>query len=187
MGLPLQQVDEETNEVIEVIPQNILILQNKPSATPRKGTSTKTFQARKVADYALRDAKNRELGRLGELLVIEYEKQLLASCGKAGLITQIEHVSETIGDGLGYDIHSITPDGQIKYIEVKTTDSKADTQFLISSNEIEFARQYVGQYALYRVYEYNQQLNTGKLYIIEDIDQHFNLNPTQYRAILKND
>ena len=43
------------------------------------------------------------------------------------------HVSEIEGDGAGYDIKSYTPDGKVRYIEVKTTRGAIRTPFLCRS------------------------------------------------------
>lgn len=52
----------------------------------------------------------------------------------------------------GYDIASFYPYGRAKFIEVKTTQGRADTPFHISPNEVSVSSEYPDAYVLYRVY-----------------------------------
>ena len=72
-------------------------------------------------DPAARDARNRELGKLGEARVLASEQTRLTSDGRADLADKIRWVSELDGDGAGYDILSFEKDGSERYLEVKTT------------------------------------------------------------------
>jgi hypothetical protein len=154
-----------------------------PVSITRKGINTPTFRARKVKDYSLIDAKNKALGNSGESLVLEYEREQLIKSGLTDLAEKIRHTSEIEGDGAGYDIQSFYENGSIKFIEVKTTKGGAETAFYMSSNEVEFAKQNVESYYIYRVYDYDSESNTGKFYIINgEIEQLLDLTPTTYRA-----
>ena len=62
--------------------------------------------------------KNKEIGYLGELYVMEFEKRLLLEYNKKRLSPI--HISKDF-DGYGYDIISYDKAGNKKYIEVKTT------------------------------------------------------------------
>ena len=87
----------------------------------------------------LKAKKDKQLGDLGEELVLRYEKKKLIDIGKTDLANAVEHVSKTQGDGTGYDIKSFNSDGKDIYIEVKTTKLGIDTEFYMSPNEIEFS------------------------------------------------
>jgi hypothetical protein len=115
--------------------------------------------------------------------VVAHEKKVLAENGRVALADRVRHVSE-IDDGAGYDIESYTPEGEIKYIEVKTTRGSAEASFFISANEVEFARQHRDNYYLYRVYDYEDSRNVGRFYVgIGEVEEMFELTPTQYRAV----
>ena len=89
------------------------------------------------------------------------------------------------GDGAGYDILSFNIKGQEKYIEVKTTKGPATTDFFISPNELEFSTQHAEDYSLYRVFEYDLESASAKVYVLEgDLSTQLNLQPTQYKAQL---
>jgi len=60
---------------------------------------------RKV-DYAGRDEMNRRLGHHGEHWVLGYEQHRLTEGGRPDLYGRVSWVSETLGDGSGYDILS---------------------------------------------------------------------------------
>jgi len=155
----------------------------RPPLQHRQGKTTRTFRAHKVADYAANDAHNRALGLAGELLVLAYEQASLRQHQRPDLAAKIRHVSSIEGDGAGYDILSYTPDGTVKYIEVKTTLGGWDSAFYMTSNEVAFAEQHSTNYYLYRVYEYDQVGNTGKLYVsVGHIEPTFRLTAVQYRV-----
>lgn len=154
-----------------------------PDAVAKKGTATATFNARKVADYSGRDAKNRKLGRKGELLVLEHEKRALANSGRHELSEKVLDVAGTEGDGAGYDVLSFTVEGKPKYIEVKTTRGPESTAFYMSSNEVAFAALHADYYYLYRVYEYDDATNSGKFFVNQGHpERSLKLTPAQYRV-----
>lgn len=78
------------------------------------------YRARKI-DFAQRDARNKQLGSLGEQLVVEYEKAALILKGRPDLAARVCCISAIQGDGAGYDVLSFEVDGNEKFIEAKTT------------------------------------------------------------------
>ena len=48
----------------------------------------------------------------------------------------LEHVSQSRGDGLGYDVVSFEADGRERFIEVKTTTFGPMTPFFASAKEV---------------------------------------------------
>ena len=70
---------------------------------------------------------------------IEFEKKKLCNVGLGKLAKQIEHTSQEVGDNEGYDIKSFTEQGELLYIEVKSTEQDHDGGFYISQNEITVA------------------------------------------------
>lgn len=161
---------------------------SKPSPKAgRTGTDKQTFRARKEADYAARDERNRKLGLMGELLVLEYERKRLSYEGLEHLAQEVVHTSVVEGDGAGYDIRSFNSEGQVVFIEVKTTRGGADTDFFMSINEVRFAEQHADTYYLYRVYNFNMETNSAEFYIQEGAfaGSPFSLSPTNFRVSLE--
>jgi hypothetical protein len=105
-------------------------------------------------DYAAIEAKNRALGLAGELAVADLEHRRLVRAGKANLAGKIDHVSQSRGDGDGYDILSFEENGREKLIEVKTTRSRAETPFFVSINELKVSRERADIYHLVRVFNF---------------------------------
>lgn len=89
-----------------------------------------------VFDHAARMA----VGEAGEKFVVRSEKKRLIRLGRPDLADRVHRVSESHGDGLGYDVISYTKEGIRKFIEVKATKGNRISEFFISRNELEFLR-----------------------------------------------
>lgn len=179
-GLQLEPAGE-TDEDPPAPPAG-LVETSPPVARPRAGEPSHSFRGRRRGDYAERDARNRELGLAGELLVLEWEREALRAAGRADLAGRVRHTAVVEGDGAGYDIESLTPEGKPKYIEVKTTRGPAATPFFMSPNELAFAALHAADYRLYRVYEFQAEPPSGHVYIMEgDPGAQFECTPTQYQ------
>lgn len=142
----------------------------------------KSYHARKV-DYDQLHQQNADIGFLGELLVLAHEKQKLA--GRPDLQARVEQVSQTQGDGLGYDIASFDPQGRPMYIEVKTTTGDEQTPFHISRNELKFSEDHADQYCLYRLYNFDQLATSNQISFFKtygDLSNHFKFIPESFVA-----
>jgi hypothetical protein len=156
-----------------------------PSHTARTGVGKDTFQKRKRPDYAAKDARNRDLGLKGELLVIAHEKDQLIKVGRLDLAEKIVHVSQVEGDSAGYDIRSFESNGKHKFIEVKTTRGDATTSFFISPIEISFSAKNEENYVLFRLYEFDDDSGSAKTYLLKgNMSEQLTLEPTAFRAKL---
>lgn len=133
-------------------------------------------------NYLEREARNASLGRAGERFVLEIEHRRLWEAGSRTLAERIEHMSESRGDGLGYDILSFEPDGRERLIEVKTTRFGAHTPFFVSSNEVAVSTHNAEAYALYRVFSFRE---APKLFIVPGpLRETFDLEPVQFKAVV---
>mgnify|MGYP003659324166 FL=1 len=131
-------------------------------------------------DPAARDARNRELGKLGEARVLASEQTRLTSDGRADLADKIRWVSELDGDGAGYDILSFEKDGSERYLEVKTTVGYRRTPFYLSRNEIRFSQERPDGFRLFRLYDFAK---APKAFVIEPpLEHRLVLEPTNYQA-----
>lgn len=131
-------------------------------------------------DYLDREARNASLGLAGEEFVVNFERWRLISAGKSKLADRVEHVSQSRGDGLGYDIESLEPDGRPRLIEVKTTSFGRHTPFFISQNELSLAKSEPENFILARVFEFRRE---PKLFSLRGpVERHCNLDPISYRA-----
>jgi Domain of unknown function (DUF3883) len=131
-------------------------------------------------DYFERESRNRSLGKAGELFIVQYEQWRLVQMGVGQLADRVEHVADTRGDGLGYDVLSFEQDGRERFIEVKTTAHEATTPFFVSSNEVEFAREQADRFRLYRLYHFR---TSPKFFELPGaVEQHCSLDPATFRA-----
>jgi len=134
-------------------------------------------------DYAERDAKNRQLGLAGEEAVLAFERNSLIAAGRQDLAERIVHTAKIEGDSAGYDIKSYTPEGEEKFIEVKTTRGDKCTAFYLSANEARFASEHAESFYLYRVCEFDPVRRSGTLFIHRgDIRESFDLLPVQFKV-----
>jgi hypothetical protein len=134
-------------------------------------------------DFTARDARNRRLGRSGEQFVLGFEEARLARAGRKDLAGRIEWVSESRGDGAGYDIASFDVDGRDRLIEVKTTNYGRSFPFLVTRNELSVSKAREN-YSLYRVFDFRR---APRMFVLPGaISAHCRLEPTAYRASFGN-
>ncbi|CAN7580445.1 DUF3883 domain-containing protein [Mesorhizobium sp. LjNodule214] len=105
-------------------------------------------------DPALRDARNRQLGKSGEELIFFAEQSGLRVAGRDDLARKVRWVSVEDGDGAGYDIRSFDPAGRERLIEVKTTTGHKQTPFLLSENERSFSEERPDAFRLVRLFDF---------------------------------
>lgn len=108
-------------------------------------------------DPALRDARNRQLGKNGEERVFFAEQSGLRAAGRDDLARKVRWVSVEDGDGAGYDIRSFDPAGRERLIEVKTTTGHKQTPFLLSENERAFSDERPDAFRLARLFDFARQ------------------------------
>jgi len=158
----LDNVEIEENRTVslnatEINSSDISVAENeiKNSFTPR------------TINYLQNNIENKRIGDLGELWVIEREKQKLLQINEDKLAKKVSHVAKEVGDGLGYDVLSFDENGSEIYIEVKTTKGSVNTPYFITSNELEKSIVEQDSYQLYRVFAFNDETNSADLLIIK--------------------
>jgi len=138
---------------------------------------------RRIIDFAERDSMNKVLGQLGEKFVFELEKQRLLSLGRDDLSDKVVWASQTIGDGLGFDIISFDEsDDSERMLEVKATGLGKYFPFYITENEVRCSEDVPEQYQLFRVFDFGR---TPRLFILNgSLRRLCRLDPILYRASL---
>lgn len=124
-------------------------------ANERKSSSTAQLIVKR--NYLEIEARNQALGLAGEKFILELERQRLWQAGQKRLAERIEHVSQTRGDGLGYDILSFEEDGRERLVEVKTTQFGPLTPFFATKNEIATSEAESIRYQVYRLFSFSRQ------------------------------
>lgn len=135
---------------------------------------------RRRTNYLEREAHHRRLGLLGEQFVMRFESERLWLAGRKALADRIEHVSDTRGDGEGFDVLSFEEGGRERLIEVKTTTFGEYTPFFVSRYEVEVSSERADQYHVYRLFDFRDD---PKLFIVPgDIARSFMLDAIQFEA-----
>jgi hypothetical protein len=159
------------------------ILDDPPSRAPVEliHERERTYVSRK-RDLALLDARRRSLGLKGEEFVVWFEKRRLEEAGQPTLAKDVEHISETRGDGAGYDVRSFEDDGRDRLIEVKTTTYGKHQPFIVSVNEVEFSNDFSDAFHLYRLFHFG---TAERIFTLKgSLRDTCNLEPVQFRATL---
>lgn len=105
---------------------------------------------KKYREYDIKRAKDifEKIGKEGEYLVDRYfERQK-----RKGLIANYKWLNEDKECGLPYDFYFETLEGEIIYLDVKTTNYMFAQKMVFSNQEIEFATSNTNKYCIYRVY-----------------------------------
>ena len=175
------------NRTRESITGESIAFDNAPPQreTPEKGIPEDIEPiVRKFEHPAERDARNRNLGQAGELLVYEYERRRLQTIGRKDLSDCVRWVARDDGDGCGYDILSFNGKGEEAsrelWLEVKTTNGPERTPFYITRNELHVAMQRPDAFRIFRLYDFRKQVRA--FYLAPPLERHVSLSPTIYRA-----
>lgn len=147
--------------------------------------ATKPWLSRKArkADFAERDAANRQLGKLGEQFVYDLERYRLNEAGRDDLAKKVVWASQDIGDGLGFDILSFDEaDDSERMLEVKTTGLGKFFPFYVTNNEVRCSEDVPQQFHLFRVFDFGRE---PRLYILHgSLRELCQLDPVVYRAVI---
>lgn len=127
-----------------------------------------------------RDFRNRKLGRDGEELVFNFERQRLQQIDRPDLAKKIRWISEEDGDGAGYDILSFDEKGKERFLEVKTTVGSDTTPFYITRNELSFSSERPEAFRLCRVFDFSMRPRMFEL--APPLADHVYLSPLSYEA-----
>lgn len=174
---------------IEIDYNNIDVQKVEPPILKRKKAAITDKRIAKDTNYERRHKNLKKIGDIGEELTIKIEKTRLEAEGRSDLADKVEHVSKTIGDGLGYDVKSFENTGGIyvdKYIEVKTTTGGKNKPFDISANEVEVSKEKSEHYCIYRFYGVSGKAKQVKYYEVRgSVKDNFVLEAISYKAYYK--
>jgi hypothetical protein len=144
---------------------------------------SKPVQRAMRRNYLEAEARNHSLGRAGEEFILRFEHERLWRAGKRNLADRIEHVVQTQGEHLGYDILSFEENGRERLVEVKTTRFGALTPFFATRNEVEVSENRNPEYQLYRLFKFTEQ---PRLFVLSgSLRDTCDLEPNQFSALPK--
>ena len=156
------------------------IIEEMPKLEPMLQEPEIVYRTPIKINYIEREQINQAIGKSGESIALEYERWRLIHEGKENLADRIEWVSQTKGDGLGFDILSKNTNGTDRYIEVKATKLTKEAPFYFSALEFDFAKRNSKSFYLYRVFN----LKTDpKLFIANGAyDEFCNMRATNFKG-----
>ena len=129
-----------------------------------------------------KNKENKRIGDLGELFVIQLEREKLIKANKPKLAKKVAHHARDIGDGLGYDVLSFDASGNEMFVEVKSTKSDKNTPFFITRNELERSKQEQENFYIYRVYNFNDEHITGDVLVIQGDASNLCIEAVNYKV-----
>lgn len=112
----------------------------------------KTAVDTKISEILKGIGSTKDIGDLGENLIIGHEKLRLLNLGREDLIHLIKKIPTALA--VGYDIQSVEEDQRKRYIEVKTTISNRPLKFFgfhLTRNEWDSAQTLNDRYFVYRL------------------------------------
>jgi hypothetical protein len=110
------------------------------------------------------DARNRQLGKLGEEFVVLVERHHLRTAGRDDLAAKVQRVTERYGDGLGFDVLSYDDaDDAERLVEVKTTALGKFHPFLVTANAVRCSEDMTERLHLFRVFDFGR---TPRVYVL---------------------
>ncbi|MCX5926696.1 MAG: DUF3883 domain-containing protein [Cyanobium sp. LacPavin_0920_WC12_MAG_63_22] len=182
--LNVAAADADRPIVVPEVEDILRVLTTPPAMQPRdQEPSRASFQATQACfsvNYLEREARNRSLGTAGELFALNFERARLINLGKERLAEKVEHISQTRGDGAGFDIFSYEETGADRLIEVKTTKYGRETPFFVSRNELAVSESEASRYYLYRLFGFNVK---PRLYTLAGaFSASCRLSPSSYMA-----
>lgn len=138
----------------------------------KKTGGAKTYKP----DYIKAAKRNTTVGKQGEEVIFKHEKQELCRAGRNDLAKRVEWVAQQ-SDSFGYGIHSFTPDGTDKLIEVKTTRMPftPNPSFMVSAKEYEVGCEQKERYYICLVF-----MTTMNQYDAVYIQDPFGLAPEKF-------
>ena len=157
---------------------------------PKKISSNKSrvfIRKNDINTWIKREERKIKNGNLAECLVFVAEKLRLQDLDRIDLADKVKWISRDSGDGYGYDIlsYDLKDNGQ-EYeiqIEVKNTPNLSD-DFVMSSNELNYAREHKDTYRLYRVAKVKTKTPVCKV-ISVDLNEVFNFEANDYKVSIK--
>lgn len=157
-------LDTETILESEVITE--IAIQTVATSGVNVTTTNVSFNG-STTNHIQNNKENKRIGDLGELFVVQLEKEKLTKANKPKLAKKVAHHAKDKGDGLGYDVLSFDVDGNKMYIEVKATKSNKNTPFFITRNELERSKQEQDNFFIYRVYNFNDETLRGDVLVMQ--------------------
>src|SRR5699024_8618579 len=173
--------------ILRGLKSNNTLQKISPEEEAQKKQIERSFKPRQI-DWDGINSYRTELGYEGECFAVRYETTRVLAFAPEDL-DRITHLSKEQGDGAGFDILSLSDDGNTRYIEVKTTKGGLNAPFYMSENERQFFlhHQQSGDAFIYRVYNFDETAKKGCVEIISanELFSEYEFDPINYKVTKK--
>lgn len=132
-------------------------------------TNERSIKKYRAYDIEKAKAIFSQIGEIGEKLINEFFAQQI----RRNLIAHYDWKNKEKESGLPYDFTVETLDGELLYLDVKTTNFDFQQKMIFSSQEIEFVNACPNKYHIYRVYTDENNKNVKYLKICENAKDLF--------------
>jgi len=151
----------------------------------RKNDVDRKINRTKKPDYIAEELVKTKQGELNEKVIYERELQKIMELEAKEEVERMETFFKKRNDSEEYDILSFEQqdDGSLKeiYIEVKSTKGNEGTPIDITDNELEFAKNHIDQYYLYRIYNSDKKNKTLKIVTGKELLDNYIFVPSSYK------
>lgn len=144
-----------------------------PPGKREKKKRRRPHEGRNGTDWLAVNREQAELGSQGEAFIKAWLEDNEAA--------EVEHVSESEGDHVGYDLRAKLPNGDLLFVEVKATNGGARTPFVVSRNQLAVARANPREYWVYRVFNLNKAPQLFRLQLSDEASE-YHLEPASYEV-----
>ncbi len=139
-------------------------------------------------DYISEEIVKTKNGEINEKKIFEIELEKMLELDAKEEAKKMEDFFYNRKDNEGYDILSFEQDenGNLieKFIEVKSTKGPESTPIDITDNEINFAKEHINNYYIYRIYNSEKENNSYKILSAKDLFDKYKLIPTTYKIYM---
>lgn len=175
----VQHLDTET--ITSTEDDSEITIQTVITSEVNLTTTHVSFNA-SITNHLQNNKEKKRIGDLGELFVIQFERDKLKKANQPKLAKKVAHHSKDKGDGLGYDVLSFDEAGNKMFIEVKATEGNKNTSFFITRNELERSKQEQENYFIYRVYNFNDEHVKGDILVMQGDASSLCLEAVNYKV-----
>lgn len=185
----VKQVARIEKEIEESIHQDVIEVKDGPLKLRKYRRTGIRQQRTSKPDYIAEEIIKSKQGIINEEAIFKQERKRLVEEGAVEQVEKMDEFFKNKKENEGFDILSFKKEenGEYKemYIEVKSTKENEGTPIDITSNEVEFAKEHIKDYYLYRIINSNTDQRYLKIVTGEELLSNYNFIPTSFKIYSK--
>lgn len=187
-SLLLADVDSYVYESIDepTVKEEVIVEEFQPRVFKKRNSEGKSGRGSNSYRHS---KKSDKVGKLGEQIVVEFEKRKLIKVGRSDLASKVNwHRDDENNRTPGWDVTSYDLSGEVLYIEVKASEGAKISDVELTTNEWIQAEKYANT-DRYKVYLVSEVFGTPTIQIIHDpaklvASGQLTLNIVRYQLLL---